>query len=98
MGPSAAGQALQAEAALPRCTSKSTTATRFRPRADEGTPRSAVFVPFAYDEAAINRLTNAALDPLAKIPEFKYFAVPVKPGDQAPQVSSYDGGQLLTKA
>jgi formate dehydrogenase major subunit len=32
-------------------------------RADEGTPRGAVFVPFCYYEAAINKLTNAALDP-----------------------------------
>jgi formate dehydrogenase major subunit len=64
-------------------------------RADEGTPRGAVFVPFAYYEAAINRLTNAALDPFAKIPEFKYCAVQVKPGGQAPQVTSYGGGQLL---
>ena len=67
-------------------------------RADEGTPRGAVFVPFAYYEAAINRLTNAALDPFAKIPEFKYCAVRVQVGGQAPQVSSYGGGQLLAKA
>ena len=67
-------------------------------RADEGTPRGAVFVPFAYYEAAINRLTNAALDPFAKIPEFKYCAVRVQVGGLAPQVSSYGGGQLLAKA
>ena len=67
-------------------------------RADEGTPRGAVFVPFAYYEAAINRLTNAALDPFAKIPEFKYCAVRVQVGGMAPQVSSYGGGQLLAKA
>ena len=30
---------------------------------------------FAYREAAANLLTNAALDPVAKIPEFKYCAV-----------------------
>ncbi len=64
-------------------------------RADEGTPRGAVFVPFAYYEAAINRLTNAALDPFAKIPEFKYCAVRVKAGGLAPQVSSYGGGMIL---
>ena len=45
-------------------------------RADDGSPRGAVFVPFCYYEAAINRLTNAALDPFAKIPEFKYCADP----------------------
>ena len=47
-------------------------------RADDGTPRGAVFVPFCYYEAAINKLTNAALDPFAKIPEFKYCAVRVQ--------------------
>jgi formate dehydrogenase major subunit len=49
-------------------------------RRDDGTPRGAVFVPFVYYEAAANLLTNAALDPLAKIPEFKYCAVRVVPG------------------
>ena len=66
-------------------------------RADEGTPRGAVFVAFAYYEAAINRLTNAALDPFAKIPEFKYCAVRVTHGGKPPQVSSYGGGQLLDR-
>ena len=37
-------------------------------RADEGTPRGAVFVPFCYYEAAINKLTNPALDPFAQDP------------------------------
>ena len=64
-------------------------------RADEGTPRGAVFVAFAYYEAAINKLTNAALDPFAKIPEFKYCAVRVKLGGEPPRQSSYGGGQLL---
>ena len=44
-------------------------------RVDEGTPRGNVFMSFAYREAAANLLTNAALDPVAKIPEFKYCAV-----------------------
>ncbi len=64
-------------------------------RADEGTPRGAVFVPFCYYEAAINRLTNAALDPFAKIPEFKYCAVRVLPGGPAPVQGSFGGGQIL---
>ncbi|MCB2016968.1 MAG: molybdopterin-dependent oxidoreductase, partial [Hydrogenophaga sp.] len=64
-------------------------------RADEGTPRGAVFVAFAYYEAAINKLTHAALDPFAKIPEFKYCAVRLTPGGAPPEVSSYGGGQLL---
>ena len=66
-------------------------------RADDGTPRGAVFVPFCYYEAAINKLTNAALDPFAKIPEFKYCAVQVTRGGQAPQQGSFGGGQVLER-
>jgi formate dehydrogenase major subunit len=44
-------------------------------RIDDGTPEGSVFMPFAYAEAAANLLTNAALDPFGKIPEFKYCAV-----------------------
>jgi formate dehydrogenase major subunit len=36
-----------------------------------------VFLPFAYREAAANLLTNAALDPVGKIPELKFCAVHV---------------------
>jgi formate dehydrogenase major subunit len=64
-------------------------------RADEGSPRGAVFVPFCYYEAAINRLTNAALDPFAKIPEFKYCAIRVSVGGEVAQQSSFGGGQAL---
>ncbi|MBN8493939.1 MAG: formate dehydrogenase subunit alpha [Burkholderiales bacterium] len=66
-------------------------------RAEEGTPRGAVFVAFAFYEAAINKLTNAALDPFAKIPEFKYCAVRVRVGGNAPAQSSYGGGQILAQ-
>jgi formate dehydrogenase major subunit len=64
-------------------------------RADEGTPRGAVFIPFCFYEAAANLLTNPALDPVGKIPEFKYCAVRVKPGGQKPEHSSFGGGQEL---
>ena len=64
-------------------------------RADDGTPRGAVFVPFCYYEAAINRLTNAALDPYGKIPEFKYCAVRVMLGGEVAHQGSYGGGQIL---
>ena len=37
-------------------------------RADDGTPRGAVFMPFCFYEAAANLLTNPALDPFGKIP------------------------------
>jgi formate dehydrogenase major subunit len=46
-------------------------------RRDDGLPEGTVFVPFAYAEAAANRLTNPALDPDGKIPELKYCAVRV---------------------
>jgi formate dehydrogenase major subunit len=51
-----------------------------RARADDGTPRGAVFIPFCYYEAAANLLTNPVLDPFGKIPEFKYCAVRVTAG------------------
>ncbi len=54
-------------------------------RRDDGTPRGTVFIPFAYREAAANLLTNAALDPVAKIPEFKYCAVALQRGGVKPQ-------------
>ena len=64
-------------------------------RADESSPRGAVFVPFCYYEAAINRLTHAALDPFAKIPEFKYCAIRVSLGGEAPAQGSFGGGVAL---
>jgi formate dehydrogenase major subunit len=56
-------------------------------RQDEGTPKGAVFIPFAYAEAAANLLTHAALDPVGKIPEFKYCAVAIRRGGQPAAVS-----------
>ena len=53
-----------------------TLATRVDPLMREGM----VFVPFCYAEAPANRLTNPALDPVGKIPEFKYAACRVEPG------------------
>ncbi len=38
-----------------------------------------IFIPFHYAQAAANRLTNSALDPVCKIPEFKVCAVKVTP-------------------
>ena len=64
-------------------------------RADESSPRGAVFVPFCYYEAAINKLTNSALDPFGKIPEFKYCAVRVSLGGTTPVQVSFGGGQIL---
>jgi formate dehydrogenase major subunit len=47
-------------------------------RLDDGTPLGTVYIPFAFQEAAANLLTNAALDPFGKIPEFKYCAVRIE--------------------
>ncbi len=49
-------------------------------REDDSSPPGTVFVAFCWFEAAVNRLTNPALDPVAKIPEFKYCAVRARPG------------------
>lgn len=47
-------------------------------RIDAGIQPGMIFVPFCYAEASANRLTNAALDPFGKIPEFKFCAVRVQ--------------------
>ncbi|WP_204112325.1 formate dehydrogenase subunit alpha [Shimia biformata] len=47
-------------------------------RADRAVAEDMVFFPFAYVEAAANILTNPALDPFGKIPEFKFSAVRVE--------------------
>jgi formate dehydrogenase major subunit len=47
-----------------------------------------VFIPFAYAEAAANRLTNPALDAAAKIPGFKYCAVRVSAGGETPAAAA----------
>ena len=47
-------------------------------RADLAVKEKMVFIPFAYVEAAANILTNPQLDPIAKIPEYKYCAVRIE--------------------
>ena len=66
-------------------------------RSDESVPTGAVFMAFCYYEAAVNKLSNAALDPAAKIPEFKYCAVKVTPGGEPMLFHSYGGGQSKNK-
>ena len=41
-------------------------------------PPGTVFIPFHFAEAAANLLTNAAVDPIAKIPEYKVAAVRIE--------------------
>jgi len=43
----------------------------------ERVPPGVVFIPFHFAEAPANALTHAALDPTAKIPEYKVCAVRV---------------------
>jgi formate dehydrogenase major subunit len=50
-------------------------------RQDDGIPDGVVFIPFAFVEAAANLLTNPALDPFGKIPEFKFCAAKVERAD-----------------
>ena len=46
-------------------------------RVDEGMQQGVLMMPFTYHEAAANLLTNDALDPYGKIPEFKFCAIRV---------------------
>ncbi len=47
-------------------------------RADRDVPEGMVFIPFCFNEAAANMLTNPQLDPFGKIPEFKFCAARVE--------------------
>ena len=49
-----------------------------RARSDNAIPEGLIFIPFCYAEAAANMLTNPALDPFGKIPEFKYCAARIE--------------------
>ena len=52
-------------------------AVEVKVRSDRDVPENMVFMPFCYAEAAANLLTNPALDPFGKIPEFKFCAARV---------------------
>jgi formate dehydrogenase major subunit len=54
-------------------------AVELKVRSDRDVPQNMVFMPFCYAEAAANLLTNPALDPFGKIPEFKFCACRVEP-------------------
>ena len=51
---------------------------QIRVREDRSIPEGVIFIPFCYKEAAANILTNPALDPFGKIPEFKYCAARIE--------------------
>lgn len=50
-----------------------------RIRITRRSPEGIVFIPFHFGETAANLLTNDALDPVARIPEFKVCAVTIDP-------------------
>jgi formate dehydrogenase major subunit len=52
-------------------------AVNVKVRSDRDVPVGMIFMPFCYAEAAANLLTNPALDPMGKIPEFKFCAARV---------------------
>jgi len=64
------GEMVEVESRRGKVTAKAVVTKRSRP--------GAVFMTFHYREAAANILTNDALDPIAKIPEFKVCAVSLK--------------------
>jgi formate dehydrogenase major subunit len=47
-------------------------------RQDSEIPKGMIFIPFCFSEAAANQLTNPQLDPIGKIPEFKYCAASIE--------------------
>jgi formate dehydrogenase major subunit len=44
-------------------------------------------MPFCYEEAAANLLTNSALDPFGKIPKFKFCAARVVPAREVAEAA-----------
>jgi formate dehydrogenase major subunit len=58
-------------------------------RDDDATPPGSIYIPFAYHEAAANLMTNPALDPVGKIPEFKYCAVSITIGGELQKTIGY---------
>jgi formate dehydrogenase major subunit len=60
-------------------------------RADRNVPAGVAFIPFCFAEAAANLLTNPALDPFGKIPEFKFCAVRIEPASDHIDIAAADG-------
>jgi formate dehydrogenase major subunit len=57
-------------------------------RQDDAIPDGVVFIPFAFVEAAANLLTNPALDPFGKIPEFKFCAAKIEAIEPATKMAA----------
>jgi formate dehydrogenase major subunit len=69
-------------------------AVELKVRADSDVPVGMVFVPFCYAEAAANLLTNPALDPSGKIPEFKFCAARIAPVSQREVDEAHEAERL----
>ncbi|MGR3343855.1 MAG: molybdopterin dinucleotide binding domain-containing protein, partial [Paracoccaceae bacterium] len=52
-------------------------------RADRDVSQGMLFMPFCFAEAPANVLTNPQLDPIGKIPEFKFSAARIRPAGAA---------------
>jgi predicted molibdopterin-dependent oxidoreductase YjgC len=57
-------------------------------RPSRRSPPGTVFMTFHYAEAAVNLLTSRAMDPVAKIPEYKVTAVRIEPIQEPPRRAS----------
>jgi predicted molibdopterin-dependent oxidoreductase YjgC len=62
-----------------------------RARVTQKTTAGVVFIPFHFSEAAANLLTIDALDPQAKIPEYKACAVRIIPAKESELVNPSAG-------
>ncbi|HZS81767.1 MAG TPA: formate dehydrogenase subunit alpha [Stellaceae bacterium] len=62
-------------------------AIELKARADAAIAPGMIFIPFCYAEAAANLLTNPQLDPIGKIPEFKYCAARIEVVEKAAQAA-----------
>ncbi|MGQ0540000.1 MAG: formate dehydrogenase subunit alpha [Gemmatimonadaceae bacterium] len=68
---------------------------RISVRVSDRVARRQVFIPMHYREAAVNLLTNPALDPYAHIPEFKVCAVKVERSQVAGRTAKQAQGELV---
>ncbi len=59
-------------------------AIELKTRSDRDVPAGVVFIPFCFDEAAANLLTNPQLDPVGMIPEFKFCAARIEAAEPVP--------------
>ena len=60
-------------------------------RQDFGVQQGNIFMAFAFNEAAANLITTAALDPFGKIPEVKYCAVKMTSREEVRKCGSANG-------